>query len=574
MSARHDPRPLAVRDLSDEQQTELLCALLQSTDYGVLVTDHQGDDLIANRRLGELFDLDPDAIVRLEPQQVRRQTLKKLRDPEGFVRRLEEIYHQPDLTVEDEIEVVRPQVRILRRHTAPLKNATGENIGRIWTFLDVTQTCRLQAEVERTAVALRAEVAQRTADLRATTEVLQAMERIVGAISSAPGIPALVAEIAAQVRHLFGHRGAAVLLREPEGGELAGAAAATRSARLQRLRLREAEDPLLAGALATAEITGPRARFFRDAVPSVIARWGCRAASLVPLSIRGRIAGVLLLGADAYPDPPSRFLQEHVEAVAGLVSLAIETHLLQSELGRAYRDLRDAQDRLVAAEKLSAAATLATSVAHDIRNIITPLNVELGLLSEVPNEALRAAREQVNRLAVLTQRLLAFASPTQLEPERVPVPLLFDRLRELLAVQAELEQVTLILEDRSDGAAVRADVARLEQLFLNLAFNAFHAMAPGGGAWRVRAERVGDRLAFRCEDTGRGIPPEHLPRLFEPFFTTKASGTGLGLFSCQRIAADHGGVLEAANRPEGGACFTLWLPQAPPDAFAGDLGSA
>jgi signal transduction histidine kinase len=253
--------------------------------------------------------------------------------------------------------------------------------------------------------------------------------------------------------------------------------------------------------------------------------------------------------------------QEHVEAVAGLIAVAIETHLLQSELARALRDLRQAQDRLVAAEKLSAAATLATSVAHDVRNIITPLNVELGLLSEAPNEALRAAREQVNRLAVLTQRLLAFARPTQLQQERVTVPDLFARLRELLAVQSDLERVTLVMEDGTGGGAIRADVARLEQLFLNLAFNAFHAMAPVGGVWSIRTERKDARLAFRCEDTGRGIPPENLARLFEPFFTTKSSGTGLGLFSCQRIAADHGGELSAENRAQGGACFTLWLPE-------------
>src|SRR5262249_48303887 len=104
--------------------------------------------------------------------------------------------------------------------------------------------------------------------------------------------------------------------------------------------------------------------------------------------------------------------------------------------------------------------------------------------------------------------------------------------------------------------------------------NAFHAMAPRGGELTLRAEREcvgsecadapppGPYLALRFEDTGSGIPPEDLPHLFQPFFTTQGSGTGLGLFSCQRSAADHGGSLEAANRPEGGACFTLRLPVA------------
>jgi two-component system, NtrC family, sensor kinase len=577
--------PLAVRELSEQEQSDLLRALLQSTDYGVLVTDHQGDDLVANRRLGELFGLDPQDMVRLAPTQVRRRLLGKLREPGEFVRRLEEIYQQPDLTLEDEIELVRPQERILRRHTAPVKNARGENVGRIWTFLDITQTRRLQAEVERAAAALQAEVNQRTADLRTTTEVLQAMAQIVRAISGTREIPALVAEITARVSHLFGHRAAAVLLLSPGESGLAGstAAAATQGfpagirSEPQPVCLSPEDDPLLWDALAAADATQPRLNLFHETVPAVIGALGCHVASLVPLVVRGRVAGALLLGSDSLPDPANRFLHEHIEAVAGLIALAIETHLLQSELQTANCELREAQDRLVAAEKLSAAATLATSVAHDIRNIITPLNVELGLLSEAPNEALRAAREQVNRLAVLTQRLLAFSRPTQLQRVEVSVRTLFDHLQPLLATQAELEGVTLRLDDRTGGAVVWADVARLEQLFLNLAFNAFHAMAPRGGELTMRAEREGPRLALRFEDTGSGIPPEHLPHLFQPFFTTKTSGTGLGLFSCQRIAADHGGALEAANRSEGGACFTLWLPCGQPPGVspprpAGDPG--
>jgi signal transduction histidine kinase len=552
--------PLAVRELSEAEQSDLLRALLQSTDYGVLVTDHQGDDLVANRRLGELFGIDPQVMVRLSPTQVRRRLLGKLRDPGAFVRRLEEIYRQPDLTVEDEIELVRPQVRILRRHTAPMKNPAGKNVGRIWTFLDITQTRRLQAAVERAAAALQAEVEQRTADLHTTTEVLQAMAQIVRAISGTAEIPALVNEIAARVSHLFGHRCAAVLLYAPDQSLLAGATAAAHASVPSPVCLEREDDPLLWEALAASDAAQPRLRPFHGAVPSVIGALGCQVASLVPLVVRGRVSGALLLGSGVLPGPENRFLHEHIEAVAGLIALAIETHLLQSELQTAYRELREAQDRLVAAEKLSAAATLATSVAHDIRNIITPLNVELGLLSEAPNEALRAAREQVNRLAVLTQRLLAFSRPSQLQREAVSVGALFERLRPLLATQADLEGVTLRLDDRTGNAVFSADLARLEQLFLNLAFNAFHAMAPQGGELTVRAERVGSQLALHFEDMGSGIPPEHLPHLFQAFFTTKTSGTGLGLFSCQRIAADHGGSLEAANRPEGGARFTVWLP--------------
>jgi PAS domain S-box-containing protein len=568
--------PLAVRALSEEEQSELVRALLQSTDYGVLVTDPQGNDLIANRRLGELFGLDPQQVVRLSSEEVRRGLLGKLHDPDGFVRRLEEIYRAPDLIVEDEVELVRPQQRILRRHTAPLKDASGATLGRIWTFLDITQTRRLQSDLERAAEALQAQVSQRTADLRQTTEVLQAMAQIVRAISSVPEISLLVAEIAARVRHLFGHSAGVVLLREPDGSALVGAAATVLpEPAVRRIRLAPEDDPLLWETLAAADPAEPRLQVFPETPPAVVGALGCRVACMVPLAVGGRVAGALLLGAGytaerpraqgagdgraPLPDPANPFLQEHIEAVAGLVALAIETHGLQAELQRAYRELRDAQDRLVEAEKLGMAGVLATSVAHDIRNIITPLNVELELLTEAPNEALVVAREQVSRLAALTQRLLAFSRHTHIQPTPMPVSAVFERLKPLLVSQAELERVEVRFENRVGGAMIPADVARLEQLFLNLAFNAFQAMAPTGGVLTITADREGDRLALRFQDTGSGIPPEHLPRLFQPFFSTKPSGTGLGLFSCRHIAVDHGGDVEAANVP-GGACFTVRLP--------------
>src|SRR5690242_2373321 len=86
---------LAIRTLAREEQTDLLCALLQSTDYGILLTDHEGRDLICNRRLGELFGLDPQEIVECPPESVRLMVLGRVEDPEDFRQRLEEIYAQP-----------------------------------------------------------------------------------------------------------------------------------------------------------------------------------------------------------------------------------------------------------------------------------------------------------------------------------------------------------------------------------------------------------------------------------------------------------------------------------------------
>jgi signal transduction histidine kinase len=73
---------------------------------------------------------------------------------------------------------------------------------------------------------------------------------------------------------------------------------------------------------------------------------------------------------------------------------------------------------------------------------------------------------------------------------------------------------------------------------------------------------AGERLRIEVADSGPGVAPPHLDRVFEPFFTTKPGGTGLGLAIVERIAAAHGGRASAVNCPEGGAAFTLLLPQA------------
>jgi signal transduction histidine kinase len=119
---------------------------------------------------------------------------------------------------------------------------------------------------------------------------------------------------------------------------------------------------------------------------------------------------------------------------------------------------------------------------------------------------------------------------------------------------------------------ISADPQRLEQVFENLLSNAVQH-TPRGSKVKVsvaaeHGERVG--LSCRIEDEGSGIPAADLDRLFEPFFTKRKGGTGLGLPIAQRFAEAHGGSLTAANRPEGGAMFVVWLPLPP----ATDAGGA
>jgi signal transduction histidine kinase len=110
------------------------------------------------------------------------------------------------------------------------------------------------------------------------------------------------------------------------------------------------------------------------------------------------------------------------------------------------------------------------------------------------------------------------------------------------------------------------DEALLRQALVNLTRNAAEAARAAGSASRVTISGTTEELGGRkwqricVSDNGPGIPEHDLPKIFLPFYTTKSEGTGLGLAVVQKVALQHGGSIEARNRPGGGADFVLWLP--------------
>ncbi len=163
-----------------------LRALFQATDYGILMTDLTGTDLLCNQRFNELFGIDSEAVGVLPREEMRRLALDRVKDPLEFAEVIDRVYRDPNLEQEDEIQVVRPVPRILRRHTAPVLREDGELVGRIWTFLDVTETRRLQAEVENHASRLEERLAQQAAELHSAQQILLATTqmRAVGALAT------------------------------------------------------------------------------------------------------------------------------------------------------------------------------------------------------------------------------------------------------------------------------------------------------------------------------------------------------------------------------------------------------
>ncbi len=170
--------------------------------------------------------------------------------------------------------------------------------------------------------------------------------------------------------------------------------------------------------------------------------------------------------------------------------------------------------------------------------------------------------EQTRALAHVVTEFLKFARPLELSNEEVALNSLVERTIEEvrdaipdveISVSGEIEQVL-------------GDEALLRQVLLNLVRNAAEAAANQSFGGRVMLRGTVEQTSGRpvqrisISDNGPGIPPADLSRIFAPFYTTKANGTGLGLAVVQKIVLQHGGSVEARNRPEGGAELIVWLP--------------
>lgn len=234
----------------------------------------------------------------------------------------------------------------------------------------------------------------------------------------------------------------------------------------------------------------------------------------------------------------------------------------------------------VEAERLAYIGSLASGLAHEIRNPLNSLNLNMQLLAEEDSDSRAAAgsrrrlltitRSEIQRLERLVSDFLSYARPRPLELERVTAVALLEHCLEVLAGEIEARGARVEIEDRADGAEVRVDRAQLGQLLLNLAQNALAATQGTGRAPLVRlnCHRHGGRVVLEVIDNGVGIPPKELEKIFELFYSTRKGGTGLGLAIVQRIARAHDAELAVQSTLGVGTSVSVSLPQAGAEARA------
>jgi PAS domain S-box-containing protein len=265
-----------------------------------------------------------------------------------------------------------------------------------------------------------------------------------------------------------------------------------------------------------------------------------------------------------------------------LQTIRVSTVELTGDDGQPAGVLLQAQDvtewlgleqRVRVAEKLAALHTLSAGVAHELRNPLSAMDLNLHLLEGELQEQgplksetahyLQVLNAECRRLSAILDNFMKFARPSSVDTHEVDVHRVIEHIVALMQLEAQEHKIHLEQSIEKDLPPVLGDETQISQVLVNVVVNAFHAMAKGGRCHIAATTCTTDGkrwVEISVRDTGVGIPEEALPRLFEPFYTTKPSGSGLGLAIAYRIMQDHGGLISVSGAPGTGTVVALRFP--------------
>lgn len=309
----------------------------------------------------------------------------------------------------------------------------------------------------------------------------------------------------------------------------------------------------------------------------------------VPLMLGGIPQGEVRVGVsteaiDKDIETLRRSLRIKVGLVAALgVGLLVVGLFYSLHLIRKNRELEHARQ---SSERVAYRVNLGSGLAHEIRNPLNSMNMNLQMLGEelqgVPGlengehvEMLRSMQGEIKRIANLIDVFLQYARPATPHFEVRDLNDILNATARFLQADFRQSGVDLILDLEPLLPSVELDEGQLRQALLNILGNARQVMQPGG---RVRVSTragMGGEVVVEIADTGPGIPSDAIEKIFEPFFSKRGGGTGLGLAIARQMVENHGGNIEVDSRLGEGTTFRIRLPRrhqraadAAPDAKA------
>lgn len=243
---------------------------------------------------------------------------------------------------------------------------------------------------------------------------------------------------------------------------------------------------------------------------------------------------------------------------------------MTSENPRPYgpRRARREQERRHRQEQLAEMGKLAAGLAHELKNPLSTLKLNLQLLqedlaelpgSEASRNRVATLRKEADRLKQTLDDFLRFAGRMEIRAADVPINAVVQDLVDFILPQAAATKVRIHTALEPKNPVCKIDVNHFKQALLNLLINAIQAM-PQGGDLIVRTHIAGKMLYLDVSDTGVGISPENVAKIFDAYYTTKKGGTGLGLPTTRRIIEEHQGHITVTSDPGKGTNFRVELP--------------
>jgi len=229
----------------------------------------------------------------------------------------------------------------------------------------------------------------------------------------------------------------------------------------------------------------------------------------------------------------------------------------------------------VAAERRSYVGVLASGLAHEIRNPLSAMNMNLQMLEEELSlspefersehrELLEQSKAEIQRLEQLVTNFLAFARPSPPKLESVDLNEIVARTARFVDAEFRAAEVELALELDPALPAIQIDPTQFRQALLNLVVNARQVLGPGGRVVVRTLSKDPDAAIVEVQDDGPGIPDDLRGRVFEVFYSTRGGGSGLGLPIARQIVERHGGRLELESEIGRGTLFRIRLTRNPP----------